>query len=387
MERENFLPFAQPDIGEEEIREVIDSMRSGWLTSGPKTKKFEENFASYVGNEVEAMAVNSATAGLHLALEACGVGVGDEVITSSYTFTSTAEVVRYLGADPVFVDIDGKTMNISVSAIEKAISVRTKAIIPVHIGGLPCDMGGILELARKYNLRVIEDAAHAFPVKYNGHIIGALDSDATVFSFYATKTITTGEGGMVTTKDREIAKRIKIMRLHGIDRDAFDRYTSQKPAWYYEIVAPGYKYNMSDIMASMGIHQLKKAEIMKERRREIALQYTEGLADLPVTLPYIPGTDEDHSWHLYAIRLNDDAPVGRDEFISRMSAIAKIGCSVHFIPLHIQPYYKKKYKLLSQSFPAATDAFKREVSLPIYSKMTQGDVEYVITQIRKILGA
>lgn len=385
--RDKFLPFALPDIGEEEIAEVVDSMRSGWLTTGPKTKAFEHDFADYIGGGVEAMAVSSATAGLHLALEACGIRAGDEVITSVYTFTSTAEVIRYLGADPVFADIDERTLNISPESIEKAITPKTKAIMPVHVGGLPCDMDAILAIAKKHGLKVVEDAAHAFPVRYNGRMIGALDSDAAVYSFYATKTITTGEGGMVVTKNKDMVKRIKTMRLHGIDRDAYDRYTSEKPAWYYEIVAPGYKYNMSDIMASMGIHQLKKAERMKARRREIAMRYTEAMQGLPLTLPYLPAEDEDNAWHLYPVHIRKDAPVMRDEFIKQMSFSAKIGCSVHFIPLHLQPYYRDKYGLTPQMFPCATEAFESEVSLPIYPKMTDEDVEYVIEQIRRILEA
>ena len=385
--RDKFLPFALPDIGEEEIAEVVDSMRSGWLTTGPKTKAFEHDFADYIGGGVEAMAVSSATAGLHLALEACGIRAGDEVITSVYTFTSTAEIIRYLGADPVFADIDERTLNISPESIEKAITPKTKAIMPVHVGGLPCDMDAILAIAKKHGLKVVEDAAHAFPVRYKGRMIGALDSDAAVYSFYATKTITTGEGGMVVTKNKDMVKRIKTMRLHGIDRDAYDRYTSEKPAWYYEIVAPGYKYNMSDIMASMGIHQLKKAERMKARRREIAMRYTEALQRLPLTLPYLPAENEDNAWHLYPVHIRKDAPVMRDEFIKQMSFSAKIGCSVHFIPLHLQPYYRDKYGLTPQMFPCATEAFESEVSLPIYPKMTDEDVEYVIEQIRRILEA
>lgn len=385
--RDKFLPFALPDIGEEEIAEVVDSMRSGWLTTGPKTKAFEHDFADYIGGGVEAMAVSSATAGLHLALEACGIRAGDEVITSVYTFTSTAEVIRYLGADPVFADIDERTLNISPESIEKVITPKTKAIMPVHVGGLPCDMDAILAIAKKHGLKVVEDAAHAFPVRYKDRMIGALDSDAAVYSFYATKTITTGEGGMVVTKNKDMVKRIKTMRLHGIDRDAYDRYTSEKPAWYYEIVAPGYKYNMSDIMASMGIHQLKKAEKMKARRREIAMRYTEALQGLPLTLPYLPAEDEDNAWHLYPVHIRKDAPVMRDEFIKQMSFSAKIGCSVHFIPLHLQPYYRDKYGLTPQMFPCATEAFESEVNLPIYPKMTDEDVEYVVEQIRRILEA
>ncbi len=380
-----FISFALPDIGGEEIAEVIDSMRSGWLTTGPKTKKFEKDFASYIGGGVQVMAVNSATAGLHLALEACGIKAGDEVITSTYTFTSTAEVIRYLGAHPVFIDIDPATCNMDASLIEAAITPRTKAIMPVHIGGYPCDMDRIVPIARAHGLKIIEDAAHAFPVCYKDRIIGSLDTDCTVFSFYATKTITTGEGGMVVTNSSDLARRIKIMRLHGIDRDAFNRYTSEKPAWYYEIVAPGYKYNMSDICASMGIHQLRKAELFKKKRTAIAERYSAAFSALPVSLPAAAGYSSDHAWHLYQIKLNKDAPVTRNEFIQEMSRNA-IGCSVHFIPLHIQPYYKELCCTKPQDLPEAYDVYKREISLPIYTKMTEEDVDRVINSVRKILG-
>jgi len=271
LQKDNyFLPFALPDIGEEEIAEVVDSLRSGWLTTGLKTKQFEREFAEFIGTDVVALAINSATSGLHLALEAVGISPGDEVITTPYTFTATAEVIRYLGANPVFVDIDETTFNIDPTKIEAAITQKTKAIIPVHFGGLACEMQPILEIARKYNLRVIEDAAHALPTTYQEKLIGSLESDATVYSFYATKPIATGEGGMIVTRNPEIAKRCSVMRLHGINRDAFDRYTSTKPSWYYEVVAPGFKYNMTDIAASLGIHQLKKAWQLQQKRANIA---------------------------------------------------------------------------------------------------------------------
>jgi dTDP-4-amino-4,6-dideoxygalactose transaminase len=236
----DFLPFALPDVGEEEIAEVVDALRSGWVTTGPKTRRFETDFVEYLGGGIEAVAVNSATAGLHLAVEAAGIGPGDEVVTTTHTFTATAEVVRYLGADPVFVDIDPASYCIDVQAIEAAVTPRTRAIMPVHYAGYPCDMDAITTVARRHDLKIIEDAAHALPTLYRERLVGTLDSLATVFSFYATKTITTGEGGMVVTRDPAIARRARLMRLHGIDRDAFDRYTSSRPAWYYEVVAPGY---------------------------------------------------------------------------------------------------------------------------------------------------
>ena len=323
-----FIPFALPDIGEEEIAEVVDSLRSGWLTTGPKTKRFEQDFAEFIGNGVEAIAVNSATSGLHLALEALGIGSGDEVIAPVHTFTATAEVIRYLGAHPVFVDIDPATLNIDAAKIEAAITPRTKAIMPVHFGGLACKMETILAIAHKHGLKVVEDAAHAIPTTYQGKLIGSLGSDVTVYSFYATKTIATGEGGIVVTRNPEIAKRCRIMRLHGIDRDVFDRYSSTKPSWYYEVVAPGFKYNMTDLVASLGIHQLKKAWEMQQKRAAIASHYDAEFMGLPVDLPAKPAEGDIHSWHLYVIRLDDTAAVSRNKFIKTVIDIgANIGLS------------------------------------------------------------
>ncbi|MEM8388924.1 DegT/DnrJ/EryC1/StrS aminotransferase family protein, partial [Morganella morganii] len=253
-----FLPFSFPEIGQEEIDEVVDSLKSGWITTGPKAKKFEQDFAEYLGGNIEAIAINSATAGLHLALEAIGIGPGDEVIVPTYTFTTTAEVVRYLGADPIFVDSCDDTLNMDPAKFEAAITNKTKAVIPVHFAGLACDMDTIISIARKHDLKIVEDAAHAFPTIYNGKLIGTLDTDATVFSFYANKTMTTAEGGMLVSKHPDIIARAKVMRLHGISRDAFDRYQSKTPAWFYEVIEPGFKYNMPDISAAIGIHQLKR---------------------------------------------------------------------------------------------------------------------------------
>jgi dTDP-4-amino-4,6-dideoxygalactose transaminase len=379
-----FIPFALPDIGEEEIAEVVDSLRSGWLTTGPKTKRFEQDFADFIGSGVEAIAVNSATSGLHLALEALGIGPGDEVITTVHTFTATAEVIRYLGANPVFVDIDLATLNIDANKIEAAITPRTKAIIPVHFGGLACDMKSILTIAQKHQLKVVEDAAHAIPTTYQGKLIGSLDSDVTVYSFYATKTIATGEGGMLVTRNPEVAKRCRTMRLHGINRDAFDRYTSTKPSWYYEVVAPGFKYNMTDVAASLGIHQLKKVRILQQQRAAIANRYNIELADLPLHLPAAPANGDIHSWHLYVIRLADSVQVSRNNFIEQL-ATKGIGCSVHYIPLHLHPYWRDTYNLRSEDFPQASYAYQRIVSLPIYTKMTEADQTHIIKIINKTL--
>jgi dTDP-4-amino-4,6-dideoxygalactose transaminase len=328
--------------------------------------------------------VNSATAGLHLALEAIGIGPGDEVITTTYTFTATAEVVRYLGANPVLVDIDPTTFNIDPNAIEKAITSKTKAIIPVHFAGLACDMDAILEIAARHGLKVIEDAAHAIPTTSGGQLIGSLQSDATVYSFYATKTLATGEGGMIATRNPEIAARCRVMRLHGISRDAFDRYSSKTPSWYYEVVAPGFKYNMTDIAASLGIHQLKKVYRFQQRRAEIAQSYNQAFADLPVLLPPQAPKKDMHAWHLYVLRLTENAPVQRDRFIELM-AEAGIGCSVHFIPLHLHPYWRDQYSYQPDDFPHTCKMYQAIVSLPIYTRMTAADVDRVIAAVRSIL--
>lgn len=409
----NFLPFALPETGEEEVAEVADTIRSGWLTTGPKVARFEKEFAEYVGAKY-ALAVNSATAGLHLALEAAGIGPGDLVVTTPYTFTASAEVVRYLGAEPVFVDIGSDTFNIDAELVEEKIrrleaekvgreevekirrledqnirqgefqKGRVKAIIPVHFGGQACEMGDIRSIAGQHGLKIIEDAAHALPCSSDGKMVGTI-GDATVFSFYVTKTLVTGEGGMITTDSEAMANRIKIMRLHGINRDIWDRYTATKPNWYYEVVAPGYKYNMPDIMAAIGIHQLKKVERFQKRRKSIAERYTQAFAELPLKTPVVKHPEDTHAWHLYVIQLElEKIKITRDEFIEKM-AEKGIGTSVHFIPLHIQPYWRDRYGFKPEDFPVAYDCFKRAVSLPIYSKMTDDDVERVIQAVVEVL--
>jgi dTDP-4-amino-4,6-dideoxygalactose transaminase len=382
-----FLPFALPEIGEEEIAEVVDTLRSGWVTTGPKARLFEQAFVDYLGDaSLQAIAVNSATAGLHLALEALGIGPGDEVITTTHTFTATAEVVRYLGADVKLVDIDPATLNIDPAAIEAAITPRTKALMPVHYAGLSVDMDAIHAIAQKHGLKVVEDAAHALPTTWKGQTIGTLHSDAVVFSFYANKTMTTGEGGMLVTRDAALAARAKVMRLHGINRDAFDRFTAKVPSWYYEIVAPGFKYNLTDIAAAMGLHQLKRLPGFQTRREQIAARYDDALADLPLILPPRPVHAGDlHSWHLYVVRLSDDATLNRDQLIESLFADG-IGVSVHYIPLHLHPYWKERYDLKPEQFPHSQKAYERMVTLPLYTRMTDDDVELVITAVRKACG-
>jgi dTDP-4-amino-4,6-dideoxygalactose transaminase len=380
-----FLPFALPEIGDEEIAEVVDTLKSGWVTTGPKAKRFEAAFTAFLGDPaLESVAVNSATAGLHLALEALGVGPGDEVITTTHTFTATAEVVRYLGADVVLVDIDPATLNIDPRAVEAAVTPRTKCIVPVHYAGLAADMAAILDIARRHRLRVVEDAAHALPTLSGGRLVGTLDSDITVFSFYANKTMTTGEGGMLVTRDPELAKRARVMRLHGMSRDAFDRFTATKPSWHYEIVAPGFKYNLTDIAAALGLQQLKRLPAFQARREQLAARLGAGLAGLPLELPPAAPAGDRHSWHLYVVRLADGAKVARDEFIERLFA-AGIGASVHYIPLHLQPYWRDRYGLLPAQFPHSQRAYERMVSLPLYTRMTDADADRVCAAVRSAL--
>ena len=382
-----FMPFALPDIGDEEIAEVVDTLRSGWVTTGPKARRFEADFAAFLGDEsLHCIAVNSATAGLHLALEAIGIGPGDEVISTTHTFTATAEVVRYLGADVKLVDIDPSTLNISPQAIEAAITPRTKAILPVHYAGLAADMPAILAIAARHGLKVVEDAAHALPTTIGGQLVGTLASDATVFSFYANKTITTGEGGMLVTRDAALAARAKVMRLHGMSRDAFDRFTATVPSWYYEIVAPGFKYNLTDIAAALGLQQLKKARAFQRRRAELAALYDEALAGLPLNTPPQPPAGDTHAWHLYVLRLADGAGVDRNTFIERLFA-AGIGVSVHYIPLHLHPYWRERYALDAAMFPASQRAYERMLSLPLYTRMSDADVHRVVAAVRAALGA
>jgi dTDP-4-amino-4,6-dideoxygalactose transaminase len=381
-----FLPFALPEIGEEEIAEVVDTLRSGWVTTGPKVARFEKAFAEFLGDaSLHCIAVNSATAGLHLALEALGIGPGDEVITTTHTFTATAEVVRYLGADVRLVDIDATTLNIDPAQVEAAIGPRTKAILPVHYAGLAADMPALLAIARRHGLKVVEDAAHALPATSGGALVGTLASDAAVFSFYANKTITTGEGGMLVTRDASLAERAKVMRLHGMNRNAFDRFTATVPSWYYEIVAPGFKYNLTDIAAALGLHQLAKAHVFQARREAIARQYDAAFAGLPVITPPWPSPGDQHAWHLYVLQLAAGAGVARDTFIERVFA-AGIGVSVHYIPLHVHPYWRERYGLTGAQFPVSQIAYERMTSLPLYTRMSDVDVQRVIAAVRAALG-
>ncbi len=387
-----FLPFALPDIGDAEIEGAVEALRSGWVTTGPRTRAFEEAFGRYVGAR-HCVAVNSATAGLHLALEAEGIGPGDCVVTTPNTFTATAEVVRYLGADILLADIEHDSMNLDPARVQDlldrlartapAARARVKMVVPVHFAGQACDMAAFQEIARANGLRVVEDAAHALPCTSGGRRIGSI-GDVTVFSFYATKTITTGEGGMAVTDDDAVAARMKIMRLHGINRDVWDRYTSDRPQWYYEVVAPGYKYNLTDLASSVGIAQLARCDAMWERRRAIASAYAAAFAaDERVELPRTVRPADCHAWQLFVIRLRG---VDRDRFIREMTARG-VGTSVHFIPLHLHPYWRDRYGWKAGDFPVAHASYLRAVSLPIYSRMSDGDIDRVIEAARSSLEA
>src|ERR1035441_6569687 len=381
--RNSFLPYCLPFIGEEEISEVADSLRSGWVTTGPKVQRFEQEFAVYTGAR-HAMAVNSCTAALHASLAAVGVGPGDEVIVPTLTFCATANVVVHLGATPVIVDVD-PDFQISVQAVCRAITPRTKAIVPVHYAGQACSLQDILELAGSHGIPVIEDAAHAAGAEYAGSRIGT-HGRAVCFSFYAIKNMTTGEGGMITTNDDDLAARLRLLSLHGMSRDAWKRYT-EAGSWYYEVVEPGYKYNMTDIQAALGIHQLRRLDGFIRRRQEIAAMYDEAFSDTPeILLPArLPGRN--HTFHLYPIRLAAGRlQLNRSELIEELRA-RNIGASVHFIPLHRHPFYRQRYGYRPEQFPVAEEIYRGLPSLPLYPKMTGQDAHDVVAAVREIVAS
>lgn len=383
LNQDKFLPYALPEISEEEISEVTKCLKSGWLTTGKVCEKFESEFSNFLESKKDSIAVNSATAGLHLALKAIGINAGDEVITTVHTFTATAEVIVYLGAKPVFVDINLKDLCIDANLVEKAITHKTKAIIPVHFAGHAAELDKIYNIAEKFNLYVIEDAAHALPCSYGNKLIGTSSKSSAVFSFYANKTMTTGEGGMVVSNNIDVTKEIKIYRTHGINKDAFARYTSKKPSWYYEIVAPGYKYNLTDIAASIGRVQLKKLLEMHKKREDIAFEYDTAFEKMPLILPpRLKG--EIHSWHLYIVRLKGNLICKRDDIIQSLFEEG-IGCSVHYIPLHRHPYWRDTYNLKKNQFKNSEVTYLSSISLPIYSKMKKNDVMRVISTLKKVL--
>jgi dTDP-4-amino-4,6-dideoxygalactose transaminase len=375
------IPFHRPSLGAEEEKAVVRVLRSGWLTTAGESRALETEFAEAVGAQ-HALAVNSATSGLHLALEAVGVGPGDRVITTPYTFTASAEVIRYLGADPLFVDIREDDLNIDPDLIRDALTAQAhrgdsapvKAILPVHFGGHPCDMKMINEMANEHGVATVEDAAHAFPAAVDERSLGRW-GDVGVYSFYATKTMTTGEGGMIVTDRADLAKRMSVMRLHGIDREVWDRYTSPRPSWQYEVVEAGYKYNLPDLLAAIGRVQLQRAHEFAERRKKIADLYDSLLGDRDYLR--LPIKSEDSSWHLYVVRVQAELlTVERDELMQEM-ADNGVATSLHYIPLHIMPYYRNRYGFNPETFPISLRTYQRAMSLPIYPALSDEQVERV----------
>jgi dTDP-4-amino-4,6-dideoxygalactose transaminase len=376
--RETFLPVAVPLIGDEEIQEIVKSIRSGWITTGPLTKSFEESFCNYVGAR-HAVAVSSCTAALHLSLLAAGVEPGDEVITTPYTFVATLNTIVHCRATPVLVDIDRQTYNLDVRQVEKKLTSRTKALVPVHFAGQPCDMDPLMKLAGERKLTIIEDAAHAAGASYKGRRIGALGA-MTCFSFYAIKNMTTGEGGMVTTDNSELAEKVRLYSLHGMSRDAWKRYTSEG-SWYYEILYPGFKYNMTDMQAALGLHQLARLDQFIARRTEIAQRYDRAFAECPslITPPSADGIR--HAWHLYPLLIQPERlKLTRNEFIEKLRAM-NIGTTVNFIPNHLQPWYRDTYGYRKGDFPASEWVYEREISLPLFPKMSDRDAADVIEAV------
>lgn len=380
LKARTFLPFHRASIGKEEIDAVVEVLRSGWLTTGPRVREFEAAFKNYVGAE-HALAVSSCTAALHLALLAIGITEGDEIILPTMTFAASGEVALYLRAHPVLVDCKKDSFQADPAEIARAITPRTRAILAVHYGGQPCDMEAILDIATHHRLKVIEDAAHALPSRHKGAMVGSL-GDITCFSFYATKTLTTGEGGMATARSQELDDRMRILSLHGINRDAWKRYTAEG-SWRYEILEAGYKYNMTDIQAAIGLAQLAKCDDMRQRRASIAAQYGRELEALDGF--HTPQMEEDdgNAWHLYVIRVNSSVlRVNRDQVIEDLKRRG-IGASVHFIPLHLHPLYRRLgYR--DGKFPNAEEQFNAAISLPIYPGMTDEDVDRVIEALSEI---
>jgi dTDP-4-amino-4,6-dideoxygalactose transaminase len=379
------IPFAKVSLGNAERKYLQEVLDSGWLTTAGKALEFEKRFAAYVGVEY-ACAVNSCTAALHLGIEALGVQAGDKVFVPSMTFTASAEVIRYMNADPVLLDTEYGSNLITPEILQRAIFLNkdVRYLILVHFGGHPAQMSEIIELCKKNNITILEDAAHAFPAQLDGKMIGSF-GNITCFSFYANKTITTGEGGMLVTNDKRIYERVKTMRLHGINRDIWDRFSSSVPSWEYDVIEAGYKYNMPDINAAIGLGQLERAEEMRLERQKIAAYYFEALSDIAsIDLPVCKVKMEEHAWHLFTINLCDDVKLTRNQFIETMSEYG-IGTSVHYKPLHQMTYYKQRYKLLPSDYPIAENIWMRNVSLPIYPYMDEQDMIYIQQTIHEIL--
>jgi dTDP-4-amino-4,6-dideoxygalactose transaminase len=380
------VPFFRPAIGPEELAAVARVMQSGWLTSGPETEAFESEFATFVGNGVSAVAVNSCTAGLHLALEACGIGPDDEVLVPDLTFTATAEVVRYLGAHPIFIDIDPATLCMDPSSARAAVTPKTRAIIPVHMAGRAVDLESLYALAQRHNLAIIEDAAHAIPATYKGEMIGGHQSDAVVFSFYANKTLTTGEGGMIVSRDASLSQRCRTMRQHGIDRSVHDRFTTNSSKWRYDVIAPGFKYNLTDVAAAIGREQLKKTWLLHGQRQELAHFYDDLLSELPFELPPRSAGEDIHAWHIYIVQLKESAALDRDRVLEHLDQ-QQIGYSIHYRPLHQMSYWQDTYRLQNDQFPEATRYFRRCLSLPFFPGMTRSECVRTVGAIKDAVAA
>jgi dTDP-4-amino-4,6-dideoxygalactose transaminase len=387
--RAEFLQFAPPLIGDEEIEEVVRTLREGWITTGPRAQRFESEFAQYVGAPA-ALALNSATSAMHVALAALGIGEGDEVVTTTMTFTSTVHVIEHQRARPVLVDVEPDTLNIDPEKVAAAITSRTKAIMPVHLYGHPADMDPIYEVAQRHGVAVIEDAAHSFPARYKGRLIGAPmkgfeGPNLVAFSFYATKNLTTGEGGMLTGSP-ELLDDARVWSLHGMSRDAFKRYTSDG-SWRYDVVLPGFKYNMPDIQAAIGLHQLKRMDAMQKRRRAIVAQYDEALGELPEVERPVERPDVESAWHIYLLRLRPELlKIDRGAFIEELRR-RNIGTSVHFIPVHEHTYYRERYGWRPDDFPVAHRQFERMLSLPLSPAHTDQDVADVIDAVTEVISA
>jgi len=385
MKNNRQIPFAKVSIGESERKYIKEVLDSGWLTTAGKTLEFEKRFAEYVGASY-ACAVNSCTAALHLGIDALGIQPGDQVFVPSMTFTASAEVVRYMQADPVFLDTEYLTNLITPAILEEAIQAnpQVKYLIIVHYGGQSANMPQIMEICKQNGIKILEDAAHAFPARFGDKMVGSF-GDVTCFSFYANKTITTGEGGMLVTNDEDIYKRVKTMRLHGINRDIWDRFTAKVPSWEYDVVEAGYKYNMPDVNAAIGLGQLEQAETFRQERQKAVVYYYQHLQDLDmIDLPVTHVPMEDHAWHLFPIVLNAKATISRNHFIELMSE-AGIGMSVHYKPLHHMTYYKEKYGLSPLDYPNAERTWQGNVSLPLYPFMTEEDLAYICDTIKQIL--
>ena len=379
--RRDFLPFSPPLVGEEEIREVVDTLRSPWITTGPKTRRFEEEFATFI-HAPGALALNSCTAAMHTALACLGVGPGDEVITTPITFAATANVIEHVGARPVLVDVEPDTLNIEPSRVAEAITPRTRALLPVHFAGHPAERDVLEALARSSGLALLEDAAHALPASFRGHAIGS-GSNPVAFSFYATKNLTTAEGGMLTA-DPEFLDDARIIALHGMSRDAWKRY-DQGGSWRYEVVCAGFKYNMTDVQSAIGLWQLRKQERFHRRRVEIVEAYTQAFGAEEALEPPVQRAYVEHAWHLYVLRLRPELlRIGRDRFIDELTA-RNIGTSVHFIPIHLHPYYRKKYGYVPGDFPVALANFERLLSLPLHPGLTDQDVSDVIDAVLDVV--